>query len=39
MINQWNRPFAINGILTVADAKQAVEIGASNVIVSYHSSR
>lgn len=39
MIQEWGGPFAIKGILTPADAKRAVEIGASAVIVSNHGGR
>ncbi len=39
MIAQWNGPFAIKGILSPADAKQAVAIGASAIIVSNHGGR
>jgi len=39
MIQEWDGPFAIKGILTAADAKRAVEIGASAVIVSNHGGR
>ncbi len=36
---QWAGPFAIKGILAVADAVRAAEIGASAVIVSNHGGR
>ena len=39
MIQEWGGPFAIKGLLTAADAKRAVEIGASAVIVSNHGGR
>ena len=39
MIREWDGPFAIKGLLTAADAKRAVEIGASTVIVSNHGGR
>ncbi len=39
MIQQWNGPFAIKGILTVDDAKRAVDIGANAIIVSNHGGR
>ena len=35
----WDGPFAIKGVMTVADARAAVEIGASAVIVSNHGGR
>lgn len=39
MIAEWNGPFAIKGILSPDDARQAVAIGASAVIVSNHGGR
>jgi L-lactate dehydrogenase (cytochrome) len=39
MIREWNGPFSIKGILTAADAKRAVEIGATAVIISNHGGR
>ena len=39
MIERWGGPFAIKGILSVADAKQAVKIGASAIIISNHGGR
>ncbi len=39
MITQWNGEFAIKGILSVEDAKRAVAIGATAVIVSNHGGR
>jgi len=39
MIKQWNKPFAIKGILSVEDAKIAADIGASAVMVSNHGGR
>ena len=39
MIEQWNKPFAIKGILSVEDAKIAADIGASAVMVSNHGGR
>ena len=39
MIEQWNKPFAIKGILSVEDAKMAAEVGASAVMVSNHGGR
>ena len=35
----WGKPFAIKGIMSVADAKKAVDIGASAVMVSNHGGR
>jgi L-lactate dehydrogenase (cytochrome) len=39
MIEEWNGPFAIKGILSADDARQAAAIGASAVIVSNHGGR
>lgn len=39
MIAEWDGPFAIKGVLSAEDAKRAVDIGASAVIVSNHGGR
>jgi L-lactate dehydrogenase (cytochrome) len=39
MINEWGGPFAIKGIMTAHDAKRAVDVGASAVMVSNHGGR
>lgn len=39
MIEQWDGPFLIKGILNPEDAKRAVEIGASGIILSNHGGR
>lgn len=39
MIGEWGGPFAIKGILSPADARRAVSIGASAVMVSNHGGR
>lgn len=39
MIEEWNGPFAIKGIMTAHDARRAVEIGANCIIVSNHGGR
>jgi L-lactate dehydrogenase (cytochrome) len=39
MIARWDGPFAIKGILSSDDARRAVEIGATAVIVSNHGGR
>ena len=39
MIDEWGGPFAIKGILSPADARRAVAIGASAVMVSNHGGR
>ena len=38
-VNHWNGPFAVKGVMTVEDARAAVDIGASAVIVSNHGGR
>lgn len=38
-IAAWGGPFAIKGVMSVADAKRAVEVGASAVMVSNHGGR
>lgn len=39
MIKKWSGPFAIKGILSVEDARRAVEIGATAVMISNHGGR
>lgn len=39
IIAQWGKSFAIKGIMSVADAKRAVEIGASAIMLSNHGGR
>ncbi len=39
LVQQWDGPFVIKGLTTVADAKRAVEIGASAVMLSNHGGR
>jgi L-lactate dehydrogenase (cytochrome) len=39
VIERWKGPFALKGILSVEDAKQAAAIGASALIVSNHGGR
>ena len=39
MIDEWGGPFAIKGILSVADARRAVDTGVSAVILSNHGGR
>lgn len=39
VIAQWDGPFAIKGIMTASDAKRAVDIGATAVLVSNHGGR
>ena len=39
LIEQWGGPFVIKGIQSVADAKRAVEVGASAVMIGNHGGR
>ncbi len=39
MIREWDGPFAIKGILSVDDARRAVETGATALIISNHGGR
>lgn len=39
VIDEWGGPFAIKGVMSVADARRCVEIGASAIIVSNHGGR
>lgn len=39
MINEWGGPFAIKGVMTGEDAKRALGIGASAVMLSNHGGR
>ncbi|MFT5507091.1 MAG: L-lactate dehydrogenase (cytochrome) [Hyphomicrobiaceae bacterium] len=39
LIAQWDGPFAVKGIMTAADAKRAVDIGATAILVSNHGGR
>jgi len=36
---RWSKPFCLKGIMSVADAKRAVDIGASGIMVSNHGGR
>ena len=38
-INRWGGPFAIKGVMSVDDAKKAVDIGASAIMLSNHGGR
>ena len=38
-IKRWGGPFAIKGIMSVEDAKRAVQIGASAIMLSNHGGR
>jgi len=39
MLSEWGGPFAIKGILSPADARKAVDVGVSAIIVSNHGGR
>jgi L-lactate dehydrogenase (cytochrome) len=39
MIEAWGKPFAIKGIMSVDDARRAVDIGASAIMISNHGGR
>jgi len=39
MIEEWGGPFAIKGVMSVADARRAVDVGASAIMVSNHGGR
>jgi L-lactate dehydrogenase (cytochrome) len=39
IIDRWGGPFAIKGILSVADARRAAEVGASAIMISNHGGR
>jgi len=39
MVRQWNGQFCLKGIMSVADAKRAVEIGCTGIVVSNHGGR
>ncbi len=39
LASQWNGHFALKGVMSVADAKKAVDIGCTGVIVSNHGGR
>src|SRR4051794_26754034 len=39
MVRQWNGQFCLKGIMSAADAKRAVEIGCTGIVVSNHGGR
>jgi L-lactate dehydrogenase (cytochrome) len=39
MVRHWNGQFCLKGIMSAADAKRAVEIGCSGIVVSNHGGR
>jgi L-lactate dehydrogenase (cytochrome) len=39
MVKVWNGPFCLKGIMSVADAKRAIDIGCTGIILSNHGGR
>ncbi|WP_185973394.1 MULTISPECIES: alpha-hydroxy acid oxidase [unclassified Mesorhizobium] len=39
MVRQWSGPFCLKGVMSVEDAKRAVEIGCSGIVLSNHGGR
>jgi len=39
LVEEWNGPFAIKGVMSVADARRCVDIGASAIMISNHGGR
>jgi L-lactate dehydrogenase (cytochrome) len=39
MVEEWGGPFAIKGVMSVDDAKRAVDIGATAIMISNHGGR
>ncbi|NIL94428.1 MAG: alpha-hydroxy-acid oxidizing protein [Woeseiaceae bacterium] len=39
MIEEWGGPFAIKGVMSVADARRCVDVGASAIMISNHGGR
>lgn len=39
MIEEWGGPFAVKGVMSVADARRAVDVGASAIMISNHGGR
>ena len=39
MQQKWNGPFALKGVMSVEDAKKAIDIGATAIMVSNHGGR
>tara|TARA_Y100001970_G_scaffold216352_1_gene264805 strand:+ start:1000 stop:2151 length:1152 start_codon:yes stop_codon:yes gene_type:complete len=38
-VKKWNRPFALKGVMSVEDAKKAIDIGCTAIIISNHGGR
>ena len=39
MVRQWSGPFCLKGVMSVEDAKRAVEIGCTGIVLSNHGGR
>jgi L-lactate dehydrogenase (cytochrome) len=39
MVDEWGGPFAVKGVMSVADARRCVDIGASAIMISNHGGR
>ena len=39
IVQKWNGPFALKGVMSVEDAKKAIDIGCSAIIISNHGGR
>jgi L-lactate dehydrogenase (cytochrome) len=39
MVREWSGPFCLKGVMSVEDAKRAVEIGCSGIVLSNHGGR
>ena len=38
-IKKWNKPFALKGVMSVEDAKRAIDIGCTAIMISNHGGR
>jgi L-lactate dehydrogenase (cytochrome) len=38
-VKKWNKPFALKGVMSVEDAKRAIDIGCTAIMVSNHGGR
>jgi len=38
-IKRWNKPFALKGVMSVEDAKRAIDIGCTAIMISNHGGR
>ena len=39
VVKRWDKPFAIKGVMSVEDAKRAVDIGCTAIMISNHGGR